>query len=251
MSTSTSDPGRSAPATSDRWRVTQVDFHAPTLALILGTGLAGVLNAFSFLRYKVFVGVQTGNVAFIGMGLGGHLPAWPSAVTSLFAFSLGGLLGAGIRRIPPTRKFTPPGMELSAMLVLLVVWGLVDRALDSGQGSTVDRAMLSGLGAFPVGILGGLVIRTFGVQTTTSYQTGTVLRTASAITGWLVGAPGSRKARHVALLGLLCLASYAAGGYVAAVTQSRPIWTFAVSWAAAAAMIALTLGKKPPAPQTT
>lgn len=228
-----------------------MDFQAPVLALFLGTGLAGVLNAFSFLRYKVFVGIQTGNVVFVGMGLGGHFSAWPSAVTSLIAFSLGGQLGAGIRRIPPVRKFTPPGMELSAMLVLLVVWGLVDTALDSGHGSSVDRAILSGLAAFPSGILGGLVSRTFGVETTTTYQTGTVLRTTWAVAGWLFGAHGSGSAPQVALLGLLCLASLAAGGFVAAATQSRPIWTFAVSWAVAAAMIVLTVGKRPPAPQTT
>ena len=223
--------------------MSEVDFHAPLLALMLGTGLAGGLNAFSFLRYKVFVGVQTGNVVFIGMGLGGHLSVWPSAVASLLAFSLGGLVGAVIRRIPPVRKFTPPGMELSVMLVLLVVWGLVDRALDSGRGSSVDRAILSGLGAFPVGILGGLVVRTFGVETTTSYETGTVLRTTWEVARWLVRAQGSAKARHMALVGLICLGSYAVGGYVAAATQSRPIWTFAISWAVAVAMIALTLGK--------
>ncbi|WP_244879676.1 hypothetical protein [Micromonospora aurantiaca (nom. illeg.)] len=36
----------------DRWRVGEYDFHIPFLALALSTGLAGVVDAFSFLKYK-------------------------------------------------------------------------------------------------------------------------------------------------------------------------------------------------------
>ncbi|MGC4893178.1 DUF1275 family protein [Micromonospora sp. DT31] len=206
-----------------------------------------MVDAFSFLKYKVFVGIQTGNVAFVGMGAAGHLPAWPSALVSLVAFGLGGLLGAGIRRLSPAGPLTPPGMELLAMLALLVVWGLVDRSLDSGRGSLAERTVLTALLAFPVGILGGLIVRTFGVQTATSYQTGTVLRTTKGIADWIFEPSGRAAAGRLAATGLLCLVSYAVGGYVGAATESRPIWTLVVTWALSVALIALTWGKRSPA----
>lgn len=93
----------------DRWRVGEYDFHIPFLALALSTGLAGVVDAFSFLKYKVFVGIQTGNVAFVGMGAADHLPAWPSALASLVAFGLGGLLGARDPPRAPGRTAHPAG----------------------------------------------------------------------------------------------------------------------------------------------
>ncbi|MET8233368.1 DUF1275 family protein [Micromonospora sp. NPDC005298] len=220
-------------------------FRAPLFALTMGVGLAGVVDAFSFLRYKVFVGIQTGNVVFVGMGLAGHLPAWPSAVASLVAFGLGGLLGAGLRRLPPVGPITPPTVELVVMLALLVVWGLVDRGLDSGRDSLTERTLLTALCALPIGILGGLVVRTFGVQTATSYQTGTVLRTTQGLFDWLFGRGDTSGVRRLALIGLLCLVSYAVGGFVGAATQSRPIWTFVILWALALVMIALTLGRRP------
>ncbi|MEV6813468.1 YoaK family protein [Micromonospora sp. NPDC051296] len=251
MPNSHHESGRSAQVAPSRWRLSEVDFHAPLFALVLGTGLAGVVDAFAFLRYKVFVGIQTGNVVFVGMGLAGHLPAWPSAVASLVAFGLGGLLGAGIRRIPAIGPITPPGMELFAMLVLLVVWGLVDRALGSGRDSLTERTVLTALCAFPIGILGGLIVRTFGVQTATSYQTGTVLRTTQGLADWVFGGGDTAGARRLAMIGLLCLASYAVGGYVGAATQSRPISTFVILWALIVVMIALTLGKKPKGSRTS
>ncbi|MGC4861067.1 YoaK family protein [Micromonospora sp. DT41] len=230
-------------ATPDRWRVGQLDFRAPLFAMMLGTGLAGVVDAFSFLKYKVFVGIQTGNVAFVGMGAAGHLPAWPSALLSLVAFGLGGLLGAGIRRLRPIGPLTPPGMELTAMLVLLVIWGLVNRSLDSGRDSLTERTILTGLCAFPVGILGGLIVRTFGVQTATSFQTGTVLRTTQGLADW-VFEKDNGSARKLATIGLLCLVSYAIGGFVGAATESHGFWPFLITWALIVVLIALTLGKR-------
>lgn len=245
MSNSPNERERSARIAPSRWRVSQYDFRMPLLALMLGTALAGVIDAFSFLRYKVFVGIQTGNVVFVGMGLAGHLPAWPSALASLVAFGLGGLLGAGIRRIPRLGPITPPVMELFAMLALFVVWGLVDLALDSGRHSLAERTVLTALAAFPVGILGGLVVRTFGVQTATSFETGTVLRTTRGIADWLSPGGDTAHARRVASVGLLGLVSYAAGGYLGAATQHRPVWTFVISWALVVVLVALSLGKQP------
>ncbi|RUL94905.1 DUF1275 domain-containing protein [Verrucosispora sp. FIM060022] len=213
-------------------------------ALMLGTGLAGVVDAFAFLRYKVFVGIQTGNVAFVGMGLAGHLPAWPSAVASLVAFGLGGLLGAGLRKFPSIGPLRPPGWELLALLALLVLWGLVDRSLDSGRDSLTERTILTALCAFPVGILGGLVTRTFGVQTATSFQTGTVLRTTRGLADWIFERGDTSGARRIAGLGLLCLASYAIGGYVGAASEPRPIVTYVIAWALIVVMLVLALLKR-------
>ena len=234
----------------DRWRVGEYDFHVPFLALALATGLAGVVDAFSFLKYKVFVGIQTGNVAFVGMGAADHFPPWPAAVASLVAFGLGGLLGAGIRRLRPAGPLTPPGMELLAMLALLVLWGVVDRSLDSGRDSLTERTILTALLAFPVGILGGLIVRTFGVQTATSYQTGTVLRTTKGSADWVCEPEGRAAAGRLAATGLLCLVSYAIGGFVGAATEARPIWTMIVTWGLAVVLVASTWGKHPPAAVT-
>ncbi|MEU9512841.1 DUF1275 family protein [Micromonospora sp. NPDC048169] len=104
--------------------------------------------------------------------------------------------------------------------------------------------------AFPVGILGGLVVRTFGVQTATSYQTGTVLRTTKGIADWVFEPEGRSAAGRLAATGLLCLVSYAIGGFVGAATETRPIWTMIVTWALAVVLIAFTWGKRPPATAT-
>lgn len=244
MSRSPREARHAVAADPNRWRTAGADFHVPLFAVLLGTALAGVVDAFSFLKYKVFVGIQTGNVVFVGMGAADHFPPWPSAVASLVAFGLGGLLGAGIRRLPTVGPLTPPGMELLAMGVLFVVWGLVDRSLDSGQGSLTERSILTALCAFPVGILGGLIVRTFGVQTATSYETGTVLRTTRGLADWIFERDDTGRARRIAGIGLLCLISYAVGGYVGAVTESRPGWMLAIVWAVSVVLIVLTLGKR-------
>ncbi|MEV7331862.1 DUF1275 family protein [Micromonospora sp. NPDC093244] len=219
-------------------------FRAPLFALTTSIVLAGVVDGFAILRYGVFVGNQTGNVVFVGVGLAGHLPAWQSALASLVAFGLGGLLGAGLRRIPAAGPITPPTVELVVMLVLLVVWGLVDTGLDSGHDSSAERTLLTALCALPIGILGGLVVRTSGVQTATSYQTGTLLRTTQGLAEWVFGRGDTSRVRRLALIGLLCLVSYAVGGALGASTQDRPIRSFAIVWALALVMIALTLGRR-------
>ncbi|MFF5056489.1 DUF1275 family protein [Micromonospora sp. NPDC000663] len=244
MSKGPDGSGRSTQVSPDRWRTTDVAFRAPLFALTTSIVLAGVVDGFAILRYGVFVGNQTGNVVFVGVGLAGHLPAWQSALASLVAFGLGGLLGAGLRRIRAAGPITPPTVELVVMLVLLVVWGLVDTGLDSGHDSSAERTLLTALCALPIGILGGLVVRTSGVQTATSYQTGTLLRTTQGLAEWVFGRGDTPRVRRLALIGLLCLVSYAVGGAVGASTQDRPIRSFAIVWALALVMIALTLGRR-------
>ncbi|WP_233196908.1 DUF1275 family protein [Verrucosispora sp. ts21] len=107
---------------------------------MLGTGLAGVVDAFAFLRYKVFVGIQTGNVA--------------------------------------------------------------------------------------------------------SFQTGTVLRTTRGLADWIFERGDTSGARRIAGLGLLCLASYAIGGYVGAASEQRPIVTYVIAWALIVVMFVLALLKR-------
>lgn len=244
MSKSQAGSGRSTQVSPDRWRTTEVAFRVPLFALTMSVVLAGVVDGFAILRYRVFVGNQTGNVVFVGVGLAGHPASWQSALASLVAFGLGGLLGAGLRRIPASGPIAPPTVELGVMLVLLVAWGLVDLGLDSGHGSSTERTLLTALCAFPIGILGGLVVRTLGVQTATSYQTGTLLRTTQGLAEWVFGHGDTSRVRRLAMIGLLCLVSYAVGGALGASTQGRPLRSFVIVWALALVMIALTLGRR-------
>ena len=235
------DPAPRPRPTPQQWRYAQIDFRAPLVALALATGLAGVADAFAFLKYRVFLGIQTGNVDFVGMGLAGKLDAWPCAVASLILFGLGGLLGAGIRRLPNIGPLGPPAIELLTMMVLIAVWGVVDIALDSGRDSLSERVLLTALGAFPIGILGGMVVRTFNYQTSTTFQTGTVLRTTHGLFDWIFErGPARDTAGKLASLGVLCLGCYAIGGFVGAKATGSPVWVFIIAEALIVPMVLLT-----------
>ncbi|WP_341721481.1 hypothetical protein QQG74_18125 [Micromonospora sp. FIMYZ51] len=82
------------------------------------------------------------------------------------------------------------------------------------------------------------------MQTATSFQTGTVLRTTRGFADWVFERGDAGPAGKIAGIGLLCLASYAVGGYVGAATQQRPIVTYLITWALVVLLFLLALLKR-------
>ncbi|WP_424534133.1 DUF1275 family protein [Sphaerisporangium viridialbum] len=214
--------------------------------MFLTTMLAGVLDAFALLTYKVFVGIQTGNLLFVAMGLAGQLKYWPTALASLIAFGVGGLIGATIRRVAAAKRPPPPVLELAAMMLVLIIWAVVNGLLDSGGAEQTHRALLAALGGLATGILGWLFVNTFGIPTTTSYQTGTVLRVITGLADWLLGWGDDRsRARRVTGYGLLSLIGYGLGGVVGASAHTRPEAMFVIAGVLVILLLALARTSPP------
>ncbi|MEV6695058.1 YoaK family protein [Micromonospora sp. NPDC051196] len=218
---------RTGPDLEDAYR----EFRHPIVVLSLTTLVAGFLDAFAFLRYGAFVGNQSSNVLFLGVGPAGAHPAWPSAAASLVAFIVGAGLTTRLRAV--ASRWSPVSRGLVAVVATVVLWGVLNVLFEYGRDSPQLRALLAAVGGFSMGALATLFVRTAGVATTITYQSGTAAKIGKRVVGWLFGPRADRsKARHATLLGLLTLASYAVGGGIGALAQQRPLWV--PVWAALA-----------------
>ncbi|MET7876104.1 YoaK family protein [Micromonospora profundi] len=199
------------------------EFRYPILVLAVTTSTAGFLDSFAFLRYGSFVANQSGNVLFIGVGAAGRQPAWPAALASLVAFGIGAGLVTRLRAAGTVRTSAARG--LAAAVVATAAWSAVNVLLEYGRSGPQSRAALAALGGLAMGSLATLFVRTAGVATTITYQSGTVAKTGERIVGWIAGPGNSRsQARKGSLLGLLTLAAYAVGGALGTLAQQRPLW---------------------------
>ncbi|MFF5179618.1 YoaK family protein [Micromonospora sp. NPDC000316] len=220
-STGSGQPARppSQPDPQDAYRV----FRYPILALAVTTATAGFVDAFAFLRYGVFVANQSGNAIFLGIGPAGRHPAWPAALTSLVAFGAGAGVVARLRAMGPPRTSATRG--LAATVIAMAVWSAVNVLLEYGRTSPQSRAVLAAFGGLAMGSLATLFVRTAGVATTITYQSGTVAKTGERIVSWIAGSGNKRsQARKGSLLGLLTLATYAVGGALGTLAQQWPLW---------------------------
>ncbi|WP_433349891.1 YoaK family protein [Micromonospora sp. CA-111912] len=211
------DPARPGPEESYR------EFRRPIAVLALCTGTAGFLDAFAFLRYGTFVANQSGNLIFLGIGPAGWHPAWPAAGASLLAFAGAAGVVSWIRSLPG--RWSPALRGLGATALGLSLWTFLNVLLHHGQDGPVSRAVLAAAGGLATGAFTTLFVRTAGVTTTITYQSGTVVKTGGHIVRW-IAAPGTdrSRARQASLLGLLTLVCYSIGGGIGAVAQQRPHW---------------------------
>ncbi|GAA0715663.1 DUF1275 domain-containing protein [Dactylosporangium roseum] len=227
----------------------RAEYRFPLLALATTTGVAGLLDALALTRYGVFVANQSGNLMHLGMGLAGHDPLWPASAASIGAFGFGAGIAFRVRRVcGPEHRPDPAVVQCCLALTALILWAVVDVTLDRGVPDPGRRAVLAAAGAFFMGCLGGLFVRTAGFATTITYQSGTVIKTGQRIVSWITGSGESRrKAAQGAMLGLLGLVGYVSGGFVGALASSRPIVTFALAVAALVVlMLTLRSARRPP-----
>ncbi len=128
------------------------------LLLILLTVSTGAVDAISFLALgKVFTAFMTGNLVFLGIGIGGPGgPRLAGPLVSLAAFAVGVLLAGAVTG---TRR-TSRALALAAGFetAFLLVWVSV-----SGAPGEITRDLLIGLSAVAMGLQSG-AIGTLGVQ---------------------------------------------------------------------------------------
>jgi uncharacterized membrane protein YoaK (UPF0700 family) len=225
-----------SPAATGDQQDTTVEFRYPLLALVLTTVVAGLIDAFTLLRYGVFTANQSGNVVHVGMGLSGRFPQWLVAAASIVGFGVGGVVAGRLRRVSPT---SPPVAELVGVITVLALWATADLLLDSGRGDRTQQVLLATLAAIGLGLLARLFLRTAGVRTSTTYQTSTVLNTTRALSEW-IGSRGRRPdAARRWMLGFVGVAGYAVGGGIGAVVQRSVAWVFVLALAVVAALLAV------------
>ncbi|MER7283851.1 DUF1275 family protein [Dactylosporangium sp. NPDC000244] len=218
------------------------EFRSPVLSLATATGVAGLMDALALTRYGVFVANQSGNLIHVGMGLAGHDPLWSASAASIAAFGCGaGTAFRARRRCGPGHRLDPAVIEFSLAAVALILWTVLDAALDHGVPGPGRRAALAAAGGFFMGCFGGLFARTAGIATTITYQSGTVKKTGERIVAWITGSGQvRRKTSQGVALGLLGLAGYVGGAFLGTLTSGRPMLTFAVAGTVLAALL-LTL----------
>ncbi|MGC4807668.1 YoaK family protein [Micromonospora sp. DT233] len=219
------------------------EFRRPVLVLVLCTGIAGVLDSFAFLRYGVFVANQSGNLILVGIGAVGRYPDWPAAVVSVLGFAAGTATATWLRAGPG--RWSPQLRGIAAAVLTTAGWAVLNALLTYGRHGGAARVVLAGVGGVAMGCLTTLFVRTAGVASTITYQSGTVAKTGERIATWLAGPSADRgRSRRALLLGLAGLVAYAVGGGIGALAQQRPLWVPAGA-ALALAVVTLTLARPP------
>ncbi|MEU8165497.1 YoaK family protein [Micromonospora sp. NPDC049004] len=199
------------------------EFRYPLLVLALTTGIAGFVDAFAFLRYGAFVANQSGNAVLLGIGLAGRHAAWPESAASLIAFAAGTGVVSQVRAAPS--RWSPSYRGLGCAVVALALWAVLNVLLHYGRHGGWPRIALAAAGGLAMGALATLFVRTAGITTAITYQSGTVDKIGERIGRWLAGPDtGRRRARHGTFLGLLALTCYAAGGGLGTMAQEQPLW---------------------------
>lgn len=148
--------------------------------------VAGFVDAVGFNRlFGVFPANQSGNVAFLGMAIGGDSPAagWRCAV-SIAGFAIGTAFGFALgHRLTPRRKGpTLIVIELMLLVIVTFVAGSVE-SHDPAGGFT--GVVLISLGSVAMGVQTEAIRRVAGVGIATTYQSGAVARIGEATTGLL------------------------------------------------------------------
>jgi uncharacterized membrane protein YoaK (UPF0700 family) len=194
-------------------------------ALFVATVLAavaGFVDAVGFNRlFGVFPANQSGNVAFLGMAIGGDSPAagW-RCVVSIAGFATGAAAGFALgHRLAPRRKGpTLIVIELVLLLIVTIVAGRVDG--DNLSGGFTGVVLVS-LGSFAMGIQTEAIRRVAGVGIATTYQSGAIARIGETTTR-LFHRPNA-PARVVTTLPILAavLVTYCGGAALGATEPGR------------------------------
>ncbi|MCU7821370.1 DUF1275 family protein [Kitasatospora sp. DSM 101779] len=125
-----------------------------TVALLLLTAVTGIVEAASFLGLgHVYTAVMTGNILFLGFGLGGAHVSVAGAGLGLAAFSLGALFGHRINEVLVRRHgalWPPPavaGVGLMLAAAAVAATGLPEQQdLPSGRALVVLAVLALAMG---------------------------------------------------------------------------------------------------------
>ena len=211
---------------------------AALVVAALLAAVAGFVDAVGFNRlFGVFPANQSGNVAFLGMAIGGDGPAagWRCAL-SITGFAVGTAAGfmLGHRLGPRRRGPTLIVVELVLLVIVTIIAGKVDGRGVSGGFTGV---VLVALGSFAMGIQTEAIRRVAGVAIATTYQSGAVARIGEASTG-LLRRP-TTPARLAAPLPILAgvLVTYCAGATLGATGPGRWSWPLTLPCVALALLV--------------
>ena len=214
-----------------------------TLVAMVLAVVAGFVDAVGFVHVvAVFSANQSGNVAFLGLSIGGASPApgWGPPV-SIAAFVVGAAVGRwSTLRVGPRRgAATLLGLELVLLTALAVV--LVASGDDEPFTTTAARVAALAATALAMGLQTDVIRTVAGVAVSTTYLSGAIARI-----GETIGTPpGSReRGSERRLLGVLSgvLIAYLGGAALGAsplgdgptgylVPAALVAGLFAVAWA--------------------
>lgn len=175
------------------------------LLLIALTFASGAADAIAFLGLgKVFSAFMTGNLVFLGLGLGGADEPDPSRVAAaLVAFAVGVFVAVRIVKptkgteVWPARVSIALGVTLVAQAAFLGVW-----VATSGRPEAVSGDVLVSLAALAFGAQSGAVMSLDVKGVFTTAATATVIMLMSDEAGWSRSAAERRRFAGV-LVGLV------------------------------------------------
>ena len=160
-------------------------YRRPLIVVALLAAMAGFVDAYAFLTLGVFVANMTGNIVFLGLGLGGaHAEGWLSAL-ALVGFVAGASMGLVLRSLGARRDLRAASvvpLAVQCVVMAIVIAGLAVSPLASGTHSAWAGAvvlllsLVNGLQAF-------VITKVHGVTTPTTYATGTVVSTSASLVG--------------------------------------------------------------------
>ena len=190
---------------------------ALTLVAMVLAVVAGFVDAVGFLHVvAAFPANQSGNVAFLGLSIGGTSPApgWAPPV-AISAFMVGVAVGrwSSLRVGPRRGGATVLGLEL----VLLAALAIALAAVGEGEriGTTAARVAALAAAALAMGLQTDVIRAVAGVAVSTTYLTGAIARV-----GETIGTPpGSREretARRLVLVLSMVLIAYVGGAALGA-----------------------------------
>jgi uncharacterized membrane protein YoaK (UPF0700 family) len=193
--------------------------------LIAITAAAGWLDALAFLRLgKVFNSVMTGNVLFVGLGVGdGDGARVLRAGVALIAFALGAFVGArlvGRRLTADAAARLPRALALEG--TLLAMFAALWLAAGSPAGHPALQVVLLGVGAVAMGVQAAIALALKIPNIATVALTATIAQ-LGAFRGWLERDGGvSSDVPSPALMGALIL-TYFVGALIVAVAPDWPV----------------------------
>jgi uncharacterized membrane protein YoaK (UPF0700 family) len=134
--------------------------------------------------FGVFPANQSGNVAFLGMAIGGNSPAagWRCAL-AIGGFALGTAAAFALGHALTNRRRGPVLLlvEIALLVVVSIVVGRVGDTLEGGLTGVV----LVLLGSVSMGVQTEVIRRVAGVAIATTYQSGAVARVGETAAGVL------------------------------------------------------------------
>jgi uncharacterized membrane protein YoaK (UPF0700 family) len=195
-------------------------------AFLIGiTAAAGWLDALAFLRLgKVFNSVMTGNVLFLGLGVGdGDGARVLRAGIALIAFAFGAFVGARLVGRGPTADVAarlPGALVLEG--ALLAVFAALWLAAGGPAGHSTLQVVLLGIGAVAMGVQAAIALAMKIPNVATVALTATIAQ-LGAFAGWR-GRDGrvSPDVPSPALMGALIL-TYFVGALIVAVAPDWPV----------------------------